>query len=538
MSKNTPQDEKRMELEAQLKSLPPSTEKLKIYNALILHLYNSHPKDALVYAKEAFKLADELEDWECKVATYCYTTYTHFGMGDLKAARKYAGNGKRLANKIKFIEGVHKLNTALVLILHREGRYQEARLLSEDNVIFFEQTKDINNLAAAWANIGITYYEESKYETAIRCFIKALKYFDENEIGYQPHTSYHNIAASHYYLHDFEKAKEYNELALKFAQKLGDKEYEAEAYHIDGLIQHKIGNIDSAIKSNLKSINIFQKTENKPRLSMAYTDLAAILRTKKKFKEAIIAHQKAIALAKETDTKECLMNAYFSYGVTKKIMGELQQAKSLLHKAQRISEEIGNLKEAVTIYQELADVYELIEDATSALKYHKLYTNQALKVASVAQRKAIEELEVHFELEKKDELLKVALERNKIIEKQHRELVRKVENYKKPKEFFLNVKNAPNKIVADNICYCKSEGNYVRIVFENKPLLPIRRTLKSMTELLPDNFLKIHQAYIVNMDKVVKVERTYESLSLKNGIELSVSRSHRKTLKAYLNNGK
>lgn len=59
--------------------------------------------------------------------------------------------------------------------------------------------------------------------------------------------------------------------------------------------------------------------------------------------------------------------------------------------------------------------------------------------------------------------------------------------------------------------------------------------LKDIIKDLPDEFVVIHQSYIVNMKFVVKY--TYEEVELVNGIKLSISKSHRKAVRQKLLQG-
>lgn len=73
----------------------------------------------------------------------------------------------------------------------------------------------------------------------------------------------------------------------------------------------------------------------------------------------------------------------------------------------------------------------------------------------------------------------------------------------------------------------ESEGNYVRVYFENnKPL--ILRSLNSLEERLdPRKFFRANRKHIVNLDWIDKIENWFSGglrVTLKNGVEVDVSR--------------
>ena len=94
-------------------------------------------------------------------------------------------------------------------------------------------------------------------------------------------------------------------------------------------------------------------------------------------------------------------------------------------------------------------------------------------------------------------------------------------------------------IQIEDIILCKADGNYTHINLKNKDIV-VTRTLKEFEELLSDyNFLRIHRSYLINLDHILKYNRTHQlpdvegdggSVTLSNNLEVPVSREKRKTL--------
>jgi hypothetical protein len=85
-------------------------------------------------------------------------------------------------------------------------------------------------------------------------------------------------------------------------------------------------------------------------------------------------------------------------------------------------------------------------------------------------------------------------------------------------------------IPVNEVAFCKAAGDYVEIVLINKAQSLYSGTLKSIEELLPSSFLKVHRSYIVNMDEVMSISSSNKGsantgiLVLKTGDEIPVSR--------------
>jgi len=73
-----------------------------------------------------------------------------------------------------------------------------------------------------------------------------------------------------------------------------------------------------------------------------------------------------------------------------------------------------------------------------------------------------------------------------------------------------------NKISVDELVYVESRKNYVFLCLSNAEDLTVRMTLKKMESKLEkyEHLVRCHRAFIVNLDKVTKVEGNAQGLKL------------------------
>ena len=94
-----------------------------------------------------------------------------------------------------------------------------------------------------------------------------------------------------------------------------------------------------------------------------------------------------------------------------------------------------------------------------------------------------------------------------------------------------------NVINVSDIYYLQADGDYVKICTEDKKFLK-EQTLKYFDEHLPpDRFLRIHRSYIVNTQKITRIEQYGKQsmmLTLDNSEKLKVSTAGYKLLKMRL----
>lgn len=80
------------------------------------------------------------------------------------------------------------------------------------------------------------------------------------------------------------------------------------------------------------------------------------------------------------------------------------------------------------------------------------------------------------------------------------------------------------KLPQEKVAFIQSKTNY-RKIFTNDLEFDSRITMKELEQILDSNvFIKVHRAYIVNMNYISKLEK--ERLIMKNGMIVPISRRH------------
>lgn len=87
-------------------------------------------------------------------------------------------------------------------------------------------------------------------------------------------------------------------------------------------------------------------------------------------------------------------------------------------------------------------------------------------------------------------------------------------------------------IPVDTIVYCTASSNYTSLCFKDNQKLMVSRTLKEIEEMLEEeNFLRVHNSSLVNLNEVTRYIRGEGgSLLMSNGATIDVSRSRKEML--------
>lgn len=110
--------------------------------------------------------------------------------------------------------------------------------------------------------------------------------------------------------------------------------------------------------------------------------------------------------------------------------------------------------------------------------------------------------------------------------------------YKIDKRIVLKELNSMHIIKVADIIYCEAEGIYTKFVIENIPAIIISRNLKEYDDMLSSyGFLRIHNAFLVNSNRILKFDKSEGGVLILQGAEtipIPVSQRKKELLIKYL----
>ena len=98
-------------------------------------------------------------------------------------------------------------------------------------------------------------------------------------------------------------------------------------------------------------------------------------------------------------------------------------------------------------------------------------------------------------------------------------------------QLIVSVRQSVEKINCHEICFLESRGHNVYIYTETRELR-VYQKLSDLSDQFPDYFHQCHKSYVVNFEKVIRLEKT--QFSIADGRIVPVSRMHQvETKEAY-----
>jgi len=206
---------------------------------------------------------------------------------------------------------------------------------------------------------GIYYYNQAIKLLAAKTDVQSLRTVGESYIG---------IAAINYYIGNSTESSKYDSLAMNIATQIGDKNIEAQAINIKGLLFYNSGDYDSAIEYYKQAQKLAQIVGNKKIVAKIYTNLAVIDYLRGNKKEVVQNFEKSFEIAKQLNNNELLSGGYNNLALMHYYWGNYAQSVEYYHKALEIYRQINGKDGILLCYQNIGNVYFNTGDYTKAIE--------------------------------------------------------------------------------------------------------------------------------------------------------------------------
>ncbi|MGZ6490677.1 MAG: tetratricopeptide repeat protein [Bacteroidia bacterium] len=273
---------------ALLSSQKEDTNKVKLLNDISWEYYATESNTSMNYAKQALKLAENL-DFKYGIATALNTIgIAHYFKGHYPDALNSYIRGTRILESmnppaLKKLSALYN-NIATVLIELR--RYKDAELYFRKSLKVDGDAGDKLGMAQSYNNIGLIYKELNKYDSALSYYFKAYGLRKEiNDKQGMPSTLT-NIGVSYVLTHKADLGQRYLNQALQLYRENKDTMGLAIAMNSFGDLYEENQQFDVAIKYYDSSLAISKQQSLLSYISYSYYSMAGVYGKKKDFENA------------------------------------------------------------------------------------------------------------------------------------------------------------------------------------------------------------------------------------------------------------
>ena len=307
--------------------------------------------DCKQYFKQAFSLAQKLNNNNMMGLAAKSMGVSYFYWGDMKNAFRYFKNGLHYYRKSGNKKGQSNCLNDLGLVYESWARFDSAAFYYKASYLIEKELGNIKGEATSLINMGNIEYYRKNYHGALQHYFEALKNFvianDQEGIAmaynslsviytntgeYNKALAYLEKARKIYLVTDnrrnlarvlnnmadiysdhfkeYKKAENLYDKVLKIKQALGDKEGVALVKCNLGVLYRHMGILSQALQYFDESEKIYRQTGNKWGLSMVLMDRGLTLLDAGQYKKALANFKKSLAISGKVGLKDFTNNNY------------------------------------------------------------------------------------------------------------------------------------------------------------------------------------------------------------------------------------
>jgi tetratricopeptide (TPR) repeat protein len=397
------------------------TVKLNLLNEVVYAYSSVDPTKGLQVADDAIALAKKLGDKIKLAGSYTNKGINYNAQGNTSLALLMYGNSLKMHEEMNNLIGVAKVLHNMGIIESESGNYYKALEYHNRSLSILKELNDKQRMSSSFNSIGVNYMYLANYPKSLEYFLKALNIYDQlgDKQSSARANTLTNIGIIYKDLSNFPKALEYHEKAVQIFKSAGNQQGLANAYGNIGVVYDEMNDSKKALEYYQKALDINTSVGNKVRIASDLTNLAVLYNKSADYSKALQNLNRALAIYKEAGDKNSIAIALNQIGDTylnapanflksnnilpskrfKTVLGYHKQALQLSIEAKALDREGES-------WEHLSKTYEAQKDFSNALTAYKQLSIVKDSMLNDNKRQEIMRLEMQFEFEKKEALLK------------------------------------------------------------------------------------------------------------------------------------
>ena len=330
---------------------------------------------------------------------------------DYKKAKNYGKQALKLSETLNYKRGAAKSLHNIGIAYYNEGKYDSALRFFNNSLVIKKTIGDKKGMASSYNNIGGIFSQQGNYNKALGYYISSFKINEELKNNEGALSAAINIGSILCDKHNLQGAIKYYQIGLAYAIKANNLMGIADAYQNIGDIKHRLKQTDSSIIYFKKALPYYLQEDRKDRLANSYISIGEWFGDLNKTDSALFYFFKSETISKSLDNIEVLAIAYQHIGKIYLTRNDFANAERYFLIGLSYTKKIGiKLFESI-YYQSLAELYAKQNDFLNAHKYQILYSATKDSLISAESIKQAAEMTARYESEKKDkEIQYLALE--------------------------------------------------------------------------------------------------------------------------------
>ena len=313
----------------------------------------------------------------------------------------------QLAQKNEDQEKQKQLLNNIATNYYSIGQYDSAATYFEHLIALKVKTKDDEYLAHDQSILGKLLMEQGRYLAAQKHLIAALKIGESQSDTFQIMTLCTDIAKVYAAQSNWANTFEYSLKAQQLAEQKDFKLIVAENLKIQGAAHFSQKNINLAKAKYNQAVALYEELNNALKLADVQVELSNLFQEEKDYQKAKVYVERALDLRQnlsQSDPSGTLQTKLLLSELELKL-GNPKRSISLSRDCLATSLNMNSLTAERKAHQLLSDAYAKEGAYKKALLAYKAYTQLNDTISSIEKAKDLNEIEIRYETEKKDQQL-------------------------------------------------------------------------------------------------------------------------------------
>ncbi|MBI3509670.1 MAG: tetratricopeptide repeat protein [Bacteroidetes bacterium] len=309
----------------------------------------------------------------------------------------------------------NKIKTMLAIVKSASAFSPDSQLVwANRGLTLSRKMNNKRGIAGFTSQIGVYYLDHGDQEKAVKLMIEALGYYEELKDMKNIARLNMNLGNTFYYKKDYTQAMRYHQLALDQYNSISNKKGVADCSM--NLANEYIVTGDTTLALDLynKSLKIREDIKDRIGIAQCLNNLGDTYGDLRDYNKAIDYFKRALAIKKD-------LGDNYSMAATYGAMAKLEQKRNNNNDAIKYGLEsmrLCALSRNISVTQEaafvLAEAYGSKKDFSNAYKYEVIGTNYKDSLFSAESNRSIAEMQTKYETDKKEKQNQILEQKNKI----------------------------------------------------------------------------------------------------------------------------
>ena len=298
---------------------------------------------------------------------------------------------------------VARLYRNLGLANHFDSNYRLAKFYYNRSIVLFKELNLKDELAEVYVNMAGNFRYEGEFDQAAEYYFKALEYYESVGDSQQILLTNEGLGIITFLRGEDDRALEIFQSNLKYFERINDSSNLGYTYSLVSLVHKALGEYDEAIKFSQKSLRIREDIGDVRGQGESLNNLASAYSGKGDQERALLALQQAYDKLTEAGDLRQMAVILGNMGDVKRKQNDYEAAIEYFKLAIEQADEIGLQYSVSRISNNLFQTYAEMGDYKDAFEHQNRYISINDSLFNEEKAKAIEELTIKYQTDKKEQ---------------------------------------------------------------------------------------------------------------------------------------